>query len=492
MDVMAKMKERFIEGAIEHSGAKRSDMEVFWKQLEDFAAYCFNKSHAACYGLIAYWTAYLKAHYPEAFMAALMTSDQDDLDRLAIEMCECKHMGIKVLSPDVNESFVEFAVVPDRQEIRFGMAAIKGVGVSVVEEILRAREGGKFTSIEDFAKRVSTSRVNKRAWESLIKTGAFDSLADRSDVLFNLETIQGFASKLQKEALSGQTDLFGGVLAGSIEQPTVNMQTAPVKHTDKERLTWERELLGLYISAHPLDNYDTYFQEQTVPISEMTSSLDGKSMTIGGLVSTVRTIITKTGSKMAFVRIEDKSGESEIIVFPNLFEQVGSGLVQDAVIRVTGKVTARDREGNVTSDVKMIADDIQIVSDEELREYQAHGRKMAAPKPRRGVVASRKKAVQPEKITPKNEPTPVTVLDSEPLKTLYVQVKDPDNQVVLKQLKQACQVHPGLSDIVLVLGDEKKSAIKLPFRVETNDTLVGQLVKLVGEDAVVLKSTTKA
>ena len=492
IDVMAKMKERFIEGSIEHSGASRADMEVFWKQLEDFAAYCFNKSHAACYGLIAYWTAYLKAHYPEAFMAALMTSDQDDLDRLAIEMGECKHMGIKVLSPDVNESFVEFAVVPDKKEIRFGMAAIKGVGVSVVEEILRAREDGAFISIEDFAKRVSTSRVNKKAWESLIKTGAFDSLADRSDVLFNLETIQGFASKLQKEALSGQTDLFGGALAGTIAQPTVHMQPAPVKHTDKERLAWERELLGLYISAHPLDNYDTYFQEQTVPVAEMTSTLDGKSMTIGGLVASVRTIITKTGSKMAFVRIEDKSGETELIVFPNLYEQIGAGLVQDAVIRATGKVTARDREGNVTTDVKMIADDIQLVSDEELRDYQSHGRKMATPKPRRGVTASRKKASQPTEATASKEEARFAVVDAEPLKTLYIQVKDPDNQQVLKELKQACQLHPGLSDIILVLGDEKKSAIKLPFRIETNDTLIGQLVKLVGEDAVVLKLPTEA
>lgn len=484
MDVMAKMKQRFIDGAIEHSGAKRQDMEVFWKQLEDFAAYCFNKSHAACYGMISYWTAYLKAHYPEAFMAALMTSDQGDLDRLAIEMNECKHMGIKVLSPDVNESFVEFAVVPDRHEIRFGMAAVKGVGVSVVDEILRAREDGKFKSVEDFAKRVSTSRVNKKAWDSLIRTGAFDALADRSDLLFNLETIQGFASKTQKEALSGQTDLFGGALGDAIAQPTITMQEAPVKHTEKERLAWERELLGLYISAHPLDNYDTYFQEQTVPVVEMTSDIDGKSLTIGGIVASVRTIITKSGSKMAFVKLEDKTGETELIVFPNLFEQVGAGLAQDTVIRATGKVTARDREGNIVTEVKMIADDIQIVDDEELRSYQSHGRKMVKPKASRKVVASRKKtnaASQPEKVAQKPKAL------EQPTTKLYVHVKDPDNQALLVQLKQTCSLHPGVSDIVLVLGDEKKSAIKMPFRVDDGEPLIGMLVKLVGEDAVIVK-----
>ncbi len=489
VDVMAKMKARFIDGAIEHSGANRQDMEVFWKQLEDFAAYCFNKSHAACYGLIAYWTAYLKAHYPDAFMAALMTSDQDDLDRLAIEMNECKHMGITVLSPDVNESFVEFAVVPDRKEIRFGMAAVKGVGVSVVEEILRAREDGKFKSVEDFAKRVSTSRVNKKAWESLIKTGAFDSMADRSDLLFNLETIQGFASKLQKEALSGQTDLFGGMLGDAIAQPTVTIQAAPVKHTDKERLAWERELLGLYISAHPLDNYDNYFQEQTVPVGEMTSQLDGKTMTVGGLVSTVRSIVTKSGSRMAFVKLEDKSGETEIIVFPNLFEQVGTGLIQDAVIRVTGKVTARDREGNVTADVKMIADDIQLVTDTELRDYQSHGRKMEKPKPRRDVTTSRqsvKKAASTVAESPQKSSN-YTVIAAEPLKKLYVHVKDPDDHSLLLQLKQTCAQFPGVSDVVLVLGEDKKAAIKMPFQVDHTDALIGALVKILGEDAVILK-----
>jgi DNA polymerase-3 subunit alpha len=466
-------------------------MEVFWKQLEDFAAYCFNKSHAACYGLISYWTAYLKAHYPEAFMAALMTSDQDDLERLAIEMNECKHMGITVLSPDVNESFVEFAVVPGKKEIRFGMAAIKGVGVSVVEEILRARQDGKFASVEDFAKRASTSKVNKKAWDSLIKTGAFDAMADRSDLLFNLEMLQAFASKLQKEALSGQTDLFGGMMDAAIAQPTVQMQSAPVKHTDKERLTWERELLGLYISAHPLDNYDTYFSEQTVPIVEMTAGLDGKKLTIGGIITAVRTIITKSGTKMAFVKIEDKSSEAEVIIFPNLYEQVGAQLVQDAVIRVSGKVNARDREGNITSDVKIISDEVQIVDDEELRNYESHGQKMATPKMGRRLPQDRHKAAAksaPAAVATKKEAVAsYAVPESLVIKKVYVHVKDPDNQAVLIDIKQACSNHPGASDIVLVLGHEKKSAIKMPFRVDSDDALIGKLVKIVGEDAVVLK-----
>ena len=204
IDLMKKVKPEFVEGAVKVGGATKEIAETFWTQLEEFANYCFNKSHAACYGLIAYWTAYLKAHYPDAFMAALMTSDHDDTDRLAIEITECKHMGISVLSPDVNESFVEFAVVPNENKIRFGMSAVKGVGVGAVEEVLRAREDGPFTSVEDFARRVSTSKFNRKAWESLIKSGAFDDMGDRSDLLFNLDSITSFASKLQKKPPVGR------------------------------------------------------------------------------------------------------------------------------------------------------------------------------------------------------------------------------------------------------------------------------------------------
>ena len=501
IDLMRKVKVDFVEGAVKHSGAPREVAETFWAQLEEFANYCFNKSHAACYGLISYWTAYLKAHYPEAFMAALMTSDQDDTERLAIEMTECRHMGIDVLAPDVNESFVEFAVVPGTSQIRFGMAAIKGVGVGAVEEILRARKDGKFESVEDFARRVSTSKANRKAWESLIKAGAFDALGDRSDLLFNLETILAFASKLQKEALSGQADLFGGLGGVAAVQAPINLQNAPVKHTEKERLTWERELLGLYISAHPLDHYDTYFEEQTVSLAKIGPDLDGRKTTIGGLVTTVRTIITKSGTKMAFMGLEDKTGETEVIVFPNLFEEVGAKLTQDAVVRVDGKISARDREGNLGSEAKIIADTVMIVTDKELRDYETTGRKMAAPKMSSKVKAERVSEYKAKKSGVKTIEKPVAkteaatekppalrpVMDIPPVKKLFVLVKDPNDHEALRSIKVVCGGHPGASDIILVLGEEKKSAIKLPFSVEPSDVLIGELVKLLGEDCVVFK-----
>ena len=504
IDLMKKVKPEFVEGAVKVGGATKEIAETFWTQLEEFANYCFNKSHAACYGLIAYWTAYLKAHYPDAFMAALMTSDHDDTDRLAIEITECKHMGISVLSPDVNESFVEFAVVPNENKIRFGMSAVKGVGVGAVEEVLRAREDGPFTSVEDFARRVSTSKFNRKAWESLIKSGAFDDMGDRSDLLFNLDSITSFASKLQKEAASGQTNLFGmlgGDDAASV-QSTLHLQKAPVKHDDKERLMWERELLGLYISAHPLDRYETYLSEQTQPLTQLVPEYDSRMMTVGGIISTVRTIVTKSGSKMAFVGIEDKFGEGEIIVFPNLYEKVGAKLVQDAVIRVSGKNSARDRDGNLGNESKLIADDIIAITDNDINGYESTGRKMDAPKissavkkERREAYRNQKNGASPKSVVkndaakpqPKAHSAPVNVAPEIPASKLFVYIKDPNDHSRLVKMKSVCGENAGTTDVVLVLGEKEKSAMRLPFKVDANDNLLSQLKNTLGEECVVLK-----
>jgi DNA polymerase-3 subunit alpha len=321
-------------------------------------------------------------------------------------------------------------------------------------------------------------------------------------LLFNLEAIQAFASRVQKAALSGQGDLFGGMTDNASIQSTMTMQSAPTKYTDKERLMWERELLGLYISAHPLDNYDAYFEEQTIPLMRMTADVDGKKATIGGLVSTVRTIVTKSGTKMAFVGLEDKTAEGEVIIFPNLYEQVGAKLVQDAVIRVSGKISARDRDGNLGTDAKMIADEVIEVTDKELRDYESTGRKMEAPKMSAKVKAIRVAefkakhsggSVSAPATTPPPEDKPVAVERPRPIvdipvvKKLFVHIKTPDNHDALLALKQTCSNFVGNTDIILVLGAEKKSAIKLPFRVDASDALIGELVKLLGEDCVVLK-----
>ena len=281
----------------------------------------------------------------------------------------------------------------------------------------------------------------------------------------------------------------------------MSVMPAPAKHTEKERLTWERELMGLFISSHPLDSYDAYFEEQTIPLSRINADIDGKKVTIGGLVSSVRTIITKSGTKMAFVKIEDKSSEAEAVVFPNLFEQVGAKLIQDAVIRVTGKVNARDRDGNLRTDASVIADEVIEVTDEELQNYESTGRKMQAPKmssqvkarrvaeykaKKSGVAVPAPAAVSTSADTRK-VPAAVAIPEEVVIKTLYVNVKDPDDHELLKILRQECAAFPGSFDIILVLGSDKKTAIRLPFRVDGSDALIGRLVKLLGEDSVVVK-----
>lgn len=481
LDVMQKMQVKFIEGAVKN-GVPQPVIEKFWKDLLGFADYCFNKSHSACYGMISYWTAYVKAHYPAAFMAAVMTSDQGDTDRLAIEITECNHMGLSVMNPDVNQSFAEFAVVPDSNKIRFGLNAVKNVGANAVEEILRVRkEGGEFKTLEDFLKRVSVRIVNRKNMESLLKAGAFDTLGDRSDLMFNLDTIMAYASRVQKDAAAGQTDLFGNLMQDMI--PPLALEVSPGKTTEREMLQWERELLGLYLSAHPLDRYSAYFKEQVAPIENLNKTMDNKQAVVGGIVLESRVINTKNGSKMAFVKMEDKTGEMEIIVFPKTFEEVGERLVQDEVIKVKGKINCKDRDGKLTDDVKIIADEITFVTQEELDNYKATGKNMKLPKS--GKVLAVSAGVAPMvSVTYK----PVEDKPKAPAKPrLYVHVKNPDDRDNLLKLKQSFNSYPGSCEVVLVLGEDKKTAMRMPFTVEPHDDLQASIGSLFGRECVAFK-----
>jgi DNA polymerase-3 subunit alpha len=492
VDLMNKVKPEFVEGAIKVGGATKEIAEKFWDQLLEFANYCFNKSHAACYAMVAYWTAYLKAHYPEAFMAALMTADMRWTDRLAIEMTECRKMGIKVLGPDINESYADFATVGKTKTIRFGLAAVKNMGKALVEEVIEEREkNGKFKSVCDFAKRVNSTKFNKKSWEAAIKTGAFDHFASRNDLLFNLEKIQAYGTKIQKDTASGQTDLFGA-MGESAAVPEVAISPAPTKQSEKEELLWERELLGLYISAHPLDKYDAYFSEQTMSLSELKPELDGAPATIGGIITNIRSILTKNGSKMAFIKVEDKITETEVIVFPKVYETVAAKLVQDAVVKISGRINAKDSAGNKSDEVKIAADNIEILSDEEIKNYQATGTKYNVPTsgvatPRyktRATGTNFSKPAAPTKTYSSEAPTSTAA--PAPTTKLFVHIKNPSDTEALLNLKHSCNKYPGLSQIILVLGSEKK-AMRLPFRVDTDTDLIADLAILFGDDCVKVK-----
>ena len=467
IDLMNKVKPEFVEGAVKVGGASKEIAEKFWDQLLEFANYCFNKSHAACYALIAYWTAYLKAHYPDAFMAALMTSDMRWTDRLAIEMAECKRMGLKVLGPDINQSYGDFAIVKGENTIRFGLSGIKNVGKALVEEIVIPERdaGGPFKSICDFAKRVNSTKFNKKAWEAAIKTGAFDGFGySRSDLLFNLEAVQAYGAKIQKDVGSGQTDLFGMMgEAGVI--PEVEILSAPTAHSEKEMLLWERDLMGLYLSAHPLDKYDTYFEEQTHPMSFVSVENDGKIVTVGGIVTAVRTILTRKGEKMAFVKLENKSGEVEFIAFPGVFAEFGGKMVADNVIKVSGRVNAKDKDGRESSEIKILAETVEVVSDEVLESYKSTGAKLPEPE---GGARRPKKDPRSEKV--------------------YILVEDLEDVETLTAIRRLADIYIGVQEVVLVIYENgSKRALKMPFRVEVCEELVTKLKELVGEAGVKVK-----
>jgi DNA polymerase-3 subunit alpha len=471
-DTMAKMKTEFIDGMIEHSKVTRSFAEKFWVRMEAFADYGFNKSHSTPYAMIGYQTAYLKAHFPAAFMAALMTSDYDDTDRLAIEITECKHMGITVLPPDVNESFMEFAVVRGTDQIRFGMAAIKNVGTGAVEEILRARSEGEFVNLEDYLRRVNCRIVNRKAMESLIKAGAFDRFGDRATLLYNLDLLLAYAARLQKQASSGQTDIFGNSSDVAVEQPRLELQLPVGGSEGREQLVWERELLGLYLSQHPLELFETILAEQTVPLNSLTPQHDGKSVSVGGAVSEIREVTTRNGQKMAFVKIEDQFGEIEAILFPNSYQQTLGLWERDRVVLIRGKLNARDRDGNEAGEVKVMVDDAREITAQQASAYEATGKKPRTPKVKT-APAPIKPAAKPE--APLHQ-------------RVYIRLNNTSDEQTLLSLKQTIDNHQGETEVVLVLGEAaQKQAIKLPGGIDRSSDGLSQLEALVGADNLVIK-----
>ncbi len=347
-EVMKEQREKFIQGALE-KGHDRQTAEEIFDLIEYFAGYGFNKSHSAAYAIISYQTAYLKAHHPTEYLAACLTSIASDSDKVAKFISECKRLGIQILPPDINESLANFTVVGEGK-IRFGLAAIKNVGESAVEEILIRRREGKFRNIFDFVERVDSRAINKRVLESLIKAGAFDSIhPHRAQLLVSLEDILATFSKRKKNK-GNQISLFG-------EDHSLNESYPTLKESEdlprQELLRMEKEMLGFYVSDHPLREIALrYPNVVAVPIARLRTIKQEVRVKVLGVVSEFRKIITKTGGEMYFVSLEDETGMVEVIFFPTLKEALQPYLVPGNVLGVIGRLDLLDSgESKVIAEV---------------------------------------------------------------------------------------------------------------------------------------------
>ena len=353
-DLLDAQEQKFVNGAIKNGASKKVAQEL-WTWILPFASYGFNKSHSSAYATIAYQTAYLKAHYPVEFMASVLTSEKADVERISFLIDECKKMDVEVLAPNINESLKNFTVVPEKNQIRFGLLAIKNVGVNIIDAIVEERKNnGRFSTISDFINRVKSKDLNKKSMEALIKAGAFDEFAERNQLLQNLEKMLEIARENNKNTNSNQMGLFAssGIKITSKE---IKLEPAPPA-SEFERLGWEKELLGLYVSSHPLNSFKKLFEKRTTPLIKLVDhTLVDKKLVFGGLISSVKKIITKNGKPMLFIKLEDLSGRAEVVIFPNLLERNPTALQENKIVFVAGRVDDRGGE------IKIVADDVQEI-----------------------------------------------------------------------------------------------------------------------------------
>lgn len=359
---MAAQREKFTKGVIKN-GQTPEFAEKLWKLFEPFQAYGFGKAHAAAYGKVAYQTAYMKAHYPVEYMAAILTAESGDVEKIAVIIEECKNMKIQVLPPDINESYGGFTVVgyqnekeppapeatASRGKIRFGLYTIKNLGMDISDAIINERKnpptgGGKFKSITNFLDRIKHKNLNKKSMEALIKSGCMDDWGDRGVLLANLEAMLGYNHENSKQN-KNQISLFGG--AASIKAPEFRLQSAK-EATPAEKLLWEKELLGLYISGHPLDRLRDKLEKRTVNIKKIKEELgNGMQITIAGIIETVRQVVTKNNERMAFLKISDLTDSIEAVCFPSIFKDCIDIIVVEKCIAFSGKVSNRNGEKSI-------------------------------------------------------------------------------------------------------------------------------------------------
>jgi DNA polymerase III subunit alpha len=359
-EIMEKEKKNFIDGAMKFKQVPEKTAEKIWNLIDYFSGYGFNKSHSTAYALISYHTAYLKAHYPIEFMTALLTSEMGNTDKVVRYIEECRKMNIEVLPPSVNESYAEFTCVSGR--IRFGLTAVKNVGTTAIESIINARQkDGPFKSFYEFTERVDLRVCNRKVLESLIKSGCMDCFELRRSQLMNMiDSALEMGSTLQKDRTVGQMSFFAGTGTATEAFKTGNDVPDIPEWPDNQKLAYERELIGFYVSSHPLSKYAATVKNYSSAYSDTLSEFkDQAEVSMGGIIDAIKEIITKKGSKMGFVTLQDLRGNAEVIVFPELYASAAALLQKDTIIFVRGKVSLRDDTPKILAEEIIPIDEVK-------------------------------------------------------------------------------------------------------------------------------------
>ena len=364
--LLLEQQEKMISGMMKN-GISPQVANQLWDWVLPFARYGFNRSHSACYATIAYQTAWLKANFPLEFMSALLTSERNDIERTAFVIEESRKMGIEVLPPSVNESFAFFSAVPEKNQIRFGLLAIKNVGEGIVASIIKERKEHKeYSSIQDFITRVATKDLNKKSMESMIKAGVFDVFGERNQLLHNMERLLNIARENQKIRETGQKGLFDSQPAPA-SSSVVLEEAEPAPEADV--LTWEKELLGLYVTSHPLRSIKHILESKALAIRSLQEAMQEiqntrqqfrfsrqrERLRIGGVISSVKKITTKAGKPMMFMGLEDLTDKIEVVIFPSVIENYASLLQENKIVFIVGRLDSRDGEK------KFLAEEIEEI-----------------------------------------------------------------------------------------------------------------------------------
>jgi DNA polymerase-3 subunit alpha len=350
--VMAAEKDKLFKGFIEH-GLTEAKAEQLWKLIEPFAAYGFNKAHAASYGRVAYQTAYMKANYPVEYMSAVLTADSGDTEKISEIIHECVRMGIEVLPPDINESFSDFSVVPGKNTIRFGLTTIKNFGEGIAEFIIEERKkNGTFASMQDFLTRIHDRGLNKKSLEALICAGAFDSFGSRSEFYGNIENLLAYNKEHVTSKETGQDSLFGG-----FTEMSSLVLTPSEKISVGQKLLWEKELLGVYVSGHPLEAVKAEVDKRP-RIAQVKKGYQGTTVVTTGLVESVKELLTKKGDRMAFIKLIDQEDSIETVAFPETYHDNRELLQPGTCVAIKGKFNIRNDEPSILIDkVKALGND---------------------------------------------------------------------------------------------------------------------------------------